>query len=890
MFCELSELHNESDVEQKFIAPLLTNPVPKGLGLASNMFATKEFLKQEIIDKGKKTQSYAPDYLIQIKGIPLAVIEAKHPQESVEEGFRQAQLYAQVVNSAFPHNTNPCSKIIACNGNILVAGYYDSKTYEIKMEFSDFFVGNILFEKLQGFLKCDVLCQESEKYFKNLHPSAWFIKPISKVGSKRIQNEELSPNNFGVNLAFKFQHVFTPDSEDEKLAIVQNAYVSVKKREHHVDPIYKTIKRDVALSQINQSIIDTDTPHQLCTSIAAVSTQISSRDKKKALILLIGSVGSGKSTFIRHFQHTSLPADISSKTTWLYIDMNSAKASNQGEYDWIAEQIYRILQSKYPEEDFETINMLCQVYREDIQIFDKGLGQLLDKHSPKYKEELYKRLLAIHGNPEKRLKKYVNFLCAKYQQTFIIVFDNCDKQTSEEQLVMFDVAQWLREYFPFLVIMPLRDSTYDAYQNMPPLDTVIKDLTFRIDPPDFLTVLQYRLNYIWRLQKDQLQVEGYNLSGSKHVELKKDEFINYFRSILNSIRQNSFAKDLFYGLASRNIRRGIEIFLNFCRSGHIPAEHFLKMRVTDGSYSLPAHLILNALMKGYRKYYSSNVSCIKNLFASEPTDVPPDPFARLDILVLLNSIVAQKECKYLTVRLLLDKLIAVSHREETIVRELKQLIADELVTYESKAPEFDEQGQITISVAGRQHLRLLRNINYLSACSEDVYYQDTDVAVQISERMKYLSNGENLLNNNYLNAKDLIDYLEDYKNKTFVAVEKLPIKDNEGNSSTIMFNLSPCHEVINGFEKKNQHILESFNTEIDMSLIGKEIPFKISYIAEYGVFGHLGGSIKGFISRKTISDDDFIGLDVGELIQVKVVEYSEKYKRFTVRFVKFISK
>lgn len=151
MFCELSELHNESDVEQKFLTPLLSGPIPQGLAFPTNSIVTKERLVTKIIDKGKKSISYAPDYLILIEGIPFVVVEAKHPEESVEEGYRQAQLYAQVINNAFPHETNPCNKIIACNGKKLLAGYYDSDYYEINMDFADFFVGNDSLQKLQRF-------------------------------------------------------------------------------------------------------------------------------------------------------------------------------------------------------------------------------------------------------------------------------------------------------------------------------------------------------------------------------------------------------------------------------------------------------------------------------------------------------------------------------------------------------------------------------------------------------------------------------------------------------------------------------------------------------------------------------------------------------------------
>ena len=50
---------------------------------------------------------------------------------------------------------------------------------------------------------------------------------------------------------------------------------------------------------------------------------------------------------------------------------------------------------------------------------------------------------------------------------------------------MFQAAQWLQNTFKCLVILPLRDETYDNHRNEPPLDTALKDLVFRIEPPLF---------------------------------------------------------------------------------------------------------------------------------------------------------------------------------------------------------------------------------------------------------------------------------------------------------------------------------------------------------------------------------------------------------------------
>src|SRR5665811_211145 len=103
----INGLDNESDVEQKFIYQFLTEPKPLGLGLPAESIQTKANIRRFNIDKGVAQKLYFPDYLVVTMGFPLVVIEAKHPTESVEEGYRQARLYAHELNALYPHGFSP---------------------------------------------------------------------------------------------------------------------------------------------------------------------------------------------------------------------------------------------------------------------------------------------------------------------------------------------------------------------------------------------------------------------------------------------------------------------------------------------------------------------------------------------------------------------------------------------------------------------------------------------------------------------------------------------------------------------------------------------------------------------------------------------------------------
>ncbi len=93
MFAPLSDLHNESDVEQKLLYPLLTYSSPQGLGFPSANVRTKPDIRGLTIEKRKNRKLYYPDYVVVISGLPMLVVEAKPPDDDLEEAYREARLY-----------------------------------------------------------------------------------------------------------------------------------------------------------------------------------------------------------------------------------------------------------------------------------------------------------------------------------------------------------------------------------------------------------------------------------------------------------------------------------------------------------------------------------------------------------------------------------------------------------------------------------------------------------------------------------------------------------------------------------------------------------------------------------------------------------------------------
>lgn len=268
LYCELENIITESDVEQKFIYPFLKAETPIGLGLKDSEILTKHILRKKLIDKGQKQKYYFPDYLVAIRGIPTLILEAKAPNELLANGYSEARLYAQEVNASFPHKINACQYIIASNGCETWMGYVDQAEPVLRLIHSDFNIENKLFCELVEHCSHEALLNLANRYYVDLRGNARFNSPVSQLGGKRVQNEEMVENSFGRTLVFENRSIFDPETEQDRTVIVKNAYIPSPKREQHIEPIYKEIKRFDLPSRKNSTALSTETPVELVDKLS----------------------------------------------------------------------------------------------------------------------------------------------------------------------------------------------------------------------------------------------------------------------------------------------------------------------------------------------------------------------------------------------------------------------------------------------------------------------------------------------------------------------------------------------------------------------------------------------------------------------------------------------
>jgi hypothetical protein len=469
----------------------------------------------------------------------------------------------------------------------------------------------------------------------------------------------------------------------------------------------------------------------------------------------------------------------------------------------------------------------------------------------------------------------------------VVVLDNCDKRNRDSQLLMFEVANWLKTKFHCMVFLPLREVTFDQYRREPPLDTVISDLVFRIDAPLLERVIYERFKYALREIDANQKTFYYFVSNGMRIECKRKDVGSYLKTMLASLFQNHFSKRLIVGLAGRNIRKGIEVFLDFCKSGYISEDDILRIQTTEGAFSLPPHIVTLIMLKGRRLFYEDPNSRIKNLFHCDRDDASPNPFVRISILRWLHdrvSLPGPSGAKgFHRAADLVADMKAIGQIEARTLEELNDLLAAECISSESQAsylPDLEEL--ICISSSGIVHLDLVRDISYLSIVSEDTWFRNEDVAKRIASNMTSRGAFSSSSRQTAIeNAIALVDYLQDYGHRF------LP------QPSSYLDDISIC--TYSDYEELHRFVHELAMNDrgyIDYNELAKlykpdmEIEAQVSSTQYYGIFVEFGLNGIGFAPVQRLAGVSLSDYERGDSVRVKILCFNHEHKKFDVELLK----
>ncbi|HZS27529.1 MAG TPA: N-6 DNA methylase [Candidatus Angelobacter sp.] len=172
LFCKRSNFTNEATVEKWFLDPLIAY-----LGFGADDQRLKTSIGELKIGKGSKSSLYKPDYIIEAGGFPVLIIDAKSPNEDIDDWVWQCRSYCLELNQMYEHN--PVEFYLISNGLETALYKWDKGKALLELEFGDFVVPNEKFAELKSLISKSAIRALAEDKRQELQNSSFDLEPVS---------------------------------------------------------------------------------------------------------------------------------------------------------------------------------------------------------------------------------------------------------------------------------------------------------------------------------------------------------------------------------------------------------------------------------------------------------------------------------------------------------------------------------------------------------------------------------------------------------------------------------------------------------------------------------------------------------------------------------------
>lgn len=359
-----------------------------------------------------------------------------------------------------------------------------------------------------------------------------FDYPITNVEGKTVlsslvdKDKELVRNSFSAILAPLvdqiFGEMFSEERQDDvdfiKQCFVENA--ETKKNLNEIERLFMDEAPEL------ESIVPIVNSDNLANAIvkeisnAEISIKISHPPKP---IILIGSKGAGKTTFINHLFKYKFRQEEFDNHFIVYIDFRKFfETKSNFEPEKIADEILENLYSKYEELELHSLKTLKRIYIKEIKRNDESIWYF-DKENDErsYQQKLSSFLEQQKSDHLRHLTFLSHYLIRERRRRLIVIIDNADqfKDPIQEQLFIFSHS--LTKSSLCGTVISLREGYYRKWQNSPPFDAYESNV-YHVTAPPYSEILQRRLDYAIDKVKKQEKPFEIVTSNGRNITLTKE--------------------------------------------------------------------------------------------------------------------------------------------------------------------------------------------------------------------------------------------------------------------------------------------------------------------------------------------------------------------------------
>jgi cold shock CspA family protein len=452
--------------------------------------------------------------------------------------------------------------------------------------------------------------------------------------------------------------------------------------------------------------------------------------KKDELVLLVGTKGAGKTTFIDRFFADVLPPKIRDDCVIVRIDLSKSGGDVEGVTKWLDEHFLEAAEKATFPNGPPTYDEIQGMFFGEYRRWSEGHAKYLyDTDKTQFKIDFGRHVEDIR---QKRPHDYITHLLYRivqaHQKIPCLVFDNADHFDVPFQQAVFNYAHSLCSEAICLVILPITDTTSWQLAKQGPLQSFYTDSFFLPTPPTEL-VLRRRIEYIEAKIAEQQELSGKKPEAGRGyftergIPLSIDN-IKGFAATLQSVFVNTGSVADWVGrLANHDIRRCLQLTREIIISPHIHVSELLAAKLEHTTISVNSEDIKMAIVRGKYDIYDPTIqSFIQNLFNLIP-EFETSPLLPSRILQFLEAAWEghkDNDGRYVLVNEICEYFQSANIDARAARACLGSMLARGLIlSYDPTATDIAKVTRVEIAPSGRQHLHWsLRDWVYIEAMAE----------------------------------------------------------------------------------------------------------------------------------------------------------------------------
>lgn len=335
------------------------------------------------------------------------------------------------------------------------------------------------------------------------------------------------------------------------------------------------------------------------------------KKRRPLALLVLGTVGSGKTTFLHYARKVRLadffgPKGNGAHPQWAHLDfLNNPPESSATDF------IYRSLRDYINADEFLSDASRCveKAYADDIRAIKSGpLARIANSE-----EKLNEKISDFIFNDYQQVTPYVDRIIrfATSTEPFFLAIDNVDQIEDEEvQSRLFTEALTIARKLSVNLILSLRPATFAKHRHSPAIDAFDFE-SVQIDPPKISSVISKRFSLV-RFLADGKKGEFTAENGAR---VRVDNASQIVDLLQGSVLGTEIGARIEV-LATEDVRLALRMTREFLERGYTNPGRAIAFHQRTGKYVLPRHEAFRAIILGTKTVYNEDFSPIGNPFDS----------------------------------------------------------------------------------------------------------------------------------------------------------------------------------------------------------------------------------------------------------------------------------